>query len=253
MSLMIFHRFHLKRLINYQYPSIGISNFTWYTAYTQFLLEDERRHFFDCYHHIDYFFALAGSSEPSWGRKGNKTFGFFARAPHREAVHQIRAALNPDGHKTIVFFGLGMKIDVGDMASYKIWDSKNCVFIVSSNTAVEKPNIYKIPYDDTESQNYIAASDFVISKPGWGTVAEAVSFHKPLILVTRDNMQEDINTIEYLQKIKRCELVDWKNMREFQITEKLLKKIKEQISKDREECSEKVVHAVVDEIRSIME
>lgn len=234
-------------------PSIGLSNFTWYTAYSQFLSEDERQPFFDCYHNMEYFFALAGSREPLWGRKENKTFGFFARTPQREAVHRIRAALNPDGHKTIVFFGLGMKIEVGDLASCKIWDSKNCVFIVSSNTAVDRPNIYKIPYDDTESQNYIAASDVVISKPGWGTVAETVSFHKPLILVTRDSMQEDINTIAYLQKLKRGELVDWKDIREFQITEKLLKKMKEQINKDREKYSEKVVNEIVDEIHSIIE
>ncbi|RYL86666.1 glycosyltransferase [Sporolactobacillus sp. THM19-2] len=234
-------------------PSIGLSNFTWYTAYAQFLTEDIRQPFFDCYHHMDYFLALAGSREPSWGRRGNETFGFFARTPQRETVHRIKAVLNPDGNQTIVFFGLGMKIDVGDLASCKIWDSPNCVFIVSSNTEVDRSNIYKIPYDDTESQNYIAASDLVISKPGWGTIAEAVSFNKPLILITREIMQEDINTIAYLQKRKRCELVDWKDMSEFQITDELRKKIKEQISKDREKCSEEVVSSIVDEINLIME
>jgi len=192
---------------------------------------------------------LSGCRELSWGSKENKTFGFFARTPQKDAVRRIRAALNPDGHKTIVFSGLGMTIDVGELASWKIWDSQNCASIVSSNTKVDKLNIYKIPYDDTGSQNYIAASDLVISKPRWETVAEAVSLHKPLILVTRTNMQEDINTIEYLQKHKRCELVDWQDMNQLQITGEILEKMKAQIGQDQEENSEEVVN----EIRLIIE
>ncbi|WP_354326942.1 glycosyltransferase [Sporolactobacillus kofuensis] len=82
-----------------------------------------------------------------------------------------------------------------------------------------------MPVEETESQNYIAASDYVISKPGWGTIAEAVTANKPLILVTRNSMQEDKNTSEYLKNNGGCELVPWENLKEFEITAALQYKL----------------------------
>lgn len=209
-------------------PSIGISNFTWATAYEDLLTGLELQPLRDCYSCMDYFFALAGSKEPLWGKKGNRSFGFFSRRPEREAVMKIRKAVNPLGSKTIVFFGLGMKIDTENLASYRLWHSKNCVFLVSSNTKIKGSDIHQIPANDTESQNYVAASDIILTKPGWGTVAEAVSYNKFLILVTRDQMPEDTHTIQVLQNDGGCELVGWENMKNFEITADLLKKLESQ-------------------------
>ncbi|MDF2911580.1 MAG: hypothetical protein K0Q56_2461 [Sporolactobacillus laevolacticus] len=232
-------------------PSIGLSNFTWFTAYRDLLSDADLCHFYNCYKDIDYFFALAGSNEPEWGRKGNKTFDFFSRSPHMEAVHKIRKSINPSGAQTIVFFGLGMKIDAGNLSAYKLWSSPNCVFLVSHNMNIEGENIHKIPADETESQNYIAASDVVISKPGWGTIAEAVSCHKPLILVTRDDMQEDKNTIHYLQNNGGCSLVEWEELREFEVTSDLKRKLEKQQRRPVRD-SEEVLNDLVGEIKAIL-
>ncbi|SFG75584.1 glycosyltransferase [Sporolactobacillus nakayamae] len=232
-------------------PSVGISNFTWYTAYKDLLPVADLQPVYECYSSMDYFFALAGSSEEAWGRKGNRSFGFFSRNPQDEAVDKIRKALNPTGDKTIVFFGLGMKIDAGNLAAYKLWSSRNCVFLVSSNTNIEGDIIHKIPADDTESQNYIAASDVVISKPGWGTVSEAVSFNKPLILVTRQKMQEDRNTIEYLKTNVGCELVDWESLKEFEVTADVLEKLNKQKQRAGVD-SEEVLNVIVEEVCGVL-
>jgi hypothetical protein len=69
------------------------------------------------------------------------------------------------------------------------------LFLVSGNTAVEGKYIVKIPEDVTETQNYIAACDPVISKPGWGNVSEAVRSERPLLVIERGFMREDQNTI----------------------------------------------------------
>jgi len=232
-------------------PSIGISNFTWYTAYKELLPDADLKPLYNCYTSMDYFFALAGSRERVWGRMGSKSFGFFSRSPQVEVVHKIRKTVNPTGDKTIVFFGLGMKIDAGNLAAYKLWSSLNCVFLVSSNTNIEGDNIYKIPIDDTESQNYIAACDIVISKPGWGTVSEAVSFNKPLILVTPQKMQEDRNTIEYLKTNDGCELVEWKAMKEFEVTADVLEKLNKQKQRAGVD-SEEVLNVIVEEVCGIL-
>jgi UDP-N-acetylglucosamine transferase subunit ALG13 len=231
--------------------SVGMSNFTWHTAYKDLLPDAELQPLYECYSSMDYFFALAGSKEEAWGKIGNRSFGFFSRSPQSEAVHKIRKTVNPTGDKTIVFFGLGMKIDAGNLAAYKLWSSRNCVFLVSSNTNIKGDNIYKIPADDTESQNYIAASDIVISKPGWGTVSEAVSCNKPLILVTRQKMQEDKNTIEYLKNNGGCELVEWEAMKEFEITADLLERLNKQKQRLGVD-SEEVITAIVDEICGVL-
>ena len=94
-----------------------------------------------------------------------------------------------------------------------MWDSPNCVFLVSSNVQVNRQNVIQIPADYSESQNYIAASDLVISKAGWGMIGEAVSAKVPLLILNRPSMQEDRNTIEYLMSKQLCELIDWEEFK----------------------------------------
>lgn len=212
-------------------PSVGISNFTWYTAYRDLLSEEELEPLFDCYSRMDCFFNLAGSSERPWGREKNRTFGFFPRSPESDEVRRILMQVNPLNKRKVIFFGLGMGIETGNLADYPLWKSEDCVFIVSNRTAVGGDNIYSIPGNYNESQNYIAASDLVISKPGWGTVAEAISFNKPLILVTRDHMREDQNTLDYLRTRNRCKLVEWQKLKDWRLTPRILDNLEKQREK----------------------
>ncbi|MBO9130018.1 glycosyltransferase [Bacillus sp. 165] len=187
-------------------PSIGVSNFTWYTAYQGLVSEGVLSQLYDSYRKMTMFYALAGSSEPSWGEVHK--FGFFSRTADSAEVKRIQTTLNPLGNKKLVFMPIGMKIDIGDLSDWDFWNQEGCVFIVSSNMDVSHPNVVKIPFDYTESQNYAAASDVMISKAGWGTVSEAVTNTKPLIVINR-NVQEDQNTIEYLQENGLCKVVEW--------------------------------------------
>lgn len=110
-----------------------------------------------------------------------------------------------------------MKIDVGSLEQLPIWNSPDCVFLVSSNVRVNLPNVFHIPADYLESQNYIAASDLVISKAGWGMVGEAVSSNIPLLILNRASMKEDQNTINYLKQKYLCETIEWEDFKTFQI------------------------------------
>jgi hypothetical protein len=119
---------------------------------------------------MTYYYSLAGSQE-QWDIKTNE-YGFFSRGEDLNEVERIRKNVNPNGNLRIVFLGLGMKKEVGTLVQLPIWASPNCVFLVSSNVHVDRPNVYQIPSDYLESQNYIAASDLVISKAGWGMIGE---------------------------------------------------------------------------------
>jgi uncharacterized protein (TIGR00661 family) len=211
-------------------PSIGISNFTWYTAYQglipELLLEPLKK----AYKKMTFFFSLAGSQEPDWGMKGTKQFGFFARKLDSNEVNRIRKFVNPTGEKYVVFFGLGMKINIEQLERLPIWNSSNCTFIVSSNVKVKRENVFAIPEDYIESQHYIAAADFVISKSGWGIVSEAVCTHKPLLILDRQTMKEDQNTISYLKKHELCQTITWNELHHFVIDEALIQKMRSQNS-----------------------
>jgi len=213
-------------------PSIGISNFTWHIVYQGLIPDCLLGPLKEAYEKMSYFFALAGNNEPDWGRKGNYSFGFFTRTVDKNEVNRIRELVNPTGEKTVVFFGLGMKSSVTSLIGLPLWDSPNCVFLISSNVPVRRPNVFPIPRDYTESQNYIAAADLVISKPGWGTLSEAVCAHRPLLLLDRPAMKEDQHTISFLTKNRLCRTITWSGIKQLVIDGTLIKGMRNHDSPD---------------------
>jgi uncharacterized protein (TIGR00661 family) len=208
-------------------PAIGISNFTWYTAYLGLINEKDLTCFRNAYLNMEYFFKLAGSNENDWITVQNESFGFISRNPTIENVAEIVQRVNLKRNKIIVYFGLGMKVDI-NLNELKLWDNESCVFLVSNNVDIELPNVYKIPENYTESQNYIAASDLVISKAGWGTVSEGILNSKPLLILDRNEMNEDKNTISYLQDINHVNTFKWDELSDLVINPSLLEELNRQ-------------------------
>lgn len=204
-------------------PSVGISNFTWYTAYEGLLSPESLNTYKKAYEKMSHFFKLAGQNERNWGSKVSY-FNFFARRTNSLKVEEIKNIINPKKNKQVIFFGLGMKINNLDINNLPLWESKDTVFITSSNVNVNKPNVYSIPSDDTESQNYIAASDLVISKAGWGTISEAVVNNIPLLLIDRKELKEDQNTISFIKEYNLGKLIEWDEFSSYKQEETLNKK-----------------------------
>ncbi|MGL5049102.1 MAG: hypothetical protein ACRC6E_00535 [Fusobacteriaceae bacterium] len=59
----------------------------------------------------------------------------------------------------------------------------------------------KLSVDILDTQNYIAASELLIAKAGWGTLGEGVIDKTPMILLERDGFLEDMSIIKELKKI----------------------------------------------------
>lgn len=198
--------------------SLGISNFTWYTAYQDMLEKSDLNQLRAAYAQMDHFISLAGCAEPQWGRKCRIDTEFFCRIPDLQEVERIREQFNPGGDQKIVFFGLGRSIQVDNWSTMDLWDSENCVFIVSSNMDIDHPNVIQIPDQYTESQNYVAAADLVITKPGWGTVCEAVELNKPLILLNRSHFYEDRHTIAAVPTDHPMYLMSWEEIQQMKLS-----------------------------------
>jgi len=217
--------------------SVGVSNFTWYTAYQAMLDESLLAPLYEAYARMDYYIGLQGVDEPDWGVHGSMQAGFFSREVDWSEANAIRKAINPDNNKTIVYCGIGMSIFLHDLMSWKLWDDPSLQFIVSSNMKVQRPNVIAIPSSYTESQNYVAASDIVISKPGWSTVSEAVVLNKPLILLTRHTMKEDENTIRSLPEQLPLYMADWEQLRTGEVHQEISSM---HIQKHRSESNETI-------------
>jgi uncharacterized protein (TIGR00661 family) len=200
-----------------QIPSIGISNFTWYTAYQGIIDEELLGVFRDSYQKMNYFFALAGSNEMVSEKTKVFHYGFFSREIEPAEVRRITKEINPDQNKKVVFVGLGMKIGDLKLEDLPLWDSDNTVFIVSSNVQINRENVFKIPEEYTESQNYVAASNLIISKAGWGIIGEAIVNHVPFLIIERQSMKEDQNTINYVNEVYNSNKISWEQFRDFTI------------------------------------
>lgn len=175
-------------------PSIGISNFTWFTAFLDLVSLELIAPLRSSYEKMDYFFALVGNNEQNI--KATQQFGFYSRRVDQNELDNIRSKIGIN--KKLVFLGLGMKMDLNELQNLPIWNSPNIHFIASSNLNIDHPNVSIIEKDYIETQNYIAACDLVITKAGWGTVAESVVAGVPLLIIEREGMKEDQNTIDYL-------------------------------------------------------
>ncbi|MGF7046303.1 hypothetical protein J2T13_000779 [Paenibacillus sp. DS2015] len=220
-------------------PSIGISNFTWYTGYGDALEESYLALLKQAYDKMDYFISLAGSREPSWGRKGTLEVDFYSREVDIEESHRIRKRLNAYGDKIVIYFSIGMSIHIADIVEMEMWNDEQCMFIVSSNVDIQGANIMRIPSTYTESQNYMDASDLVITKPGWSTISEAYQLRKPVVLLDRGCMPEDRNTIEAVRNKLAIHLVKWEEL-------KTMKNIKEEHSTLSNSFKEHSMHVDVD-------
>lgn len=208
-------------------PSVGLSNFTWYTAYQEMLEESWLQPLYDAYCHMDYFISLPGANEPPWGRHGYLSAGFYCRAPQRREIAKMRQRYYAELNQLTVFFALGMDVSAGDLMDMELWrGDAACRVIVSSNMRIQGDGIIRIPPLYTESQNYLSLADIVITKPGWGTVSEAVCGNKPLLLLERNSFVEDRNMEAALAAGRHPHrMIDWEQLKRTAVTSELVNAI----------------------------
>ncbi len=63
-------------------------------------------------------------------------------------------------------------------------------------TATGNAIVVQLPVETFDTHNYLAASDIVITKAGWGTISEALLSKRNLVLIDREGVLEDTENIE---------------------------------------------------------
>ena len=177
-------------------PTTFISNFTWIEQYEHLGIDEniinKFRVSYSCINKfIQYDLCLAKDyinvTEVYEG-------GFVCREIDNLKVDEIKAK-----------YGNSIFITCGKSASLNCINIKNFSGTIFTTSGIDiitnkECNIVQLPVDILDTQNYIAASDIVISKAGWGTIAEAIIGHTNLVLIERPSAKEDTFNIEKIKE-----------------------------------------------------
>lgn len=174
-----------------------ISNFTWYQQYkflnlNSFILEK----YLELDRKIDnlYLYPLHLNFSHITPKKVIE-MEFICREINCNRVSEIKKQYGKS-----IFISCGKSAELGKI---KILNFDGTVF-VTSGLEVENPQgvVINLPVDTLDTHNYLAASELIISKAGWGTVAEGVCADVPMVLLERDGVLEDTHIIREMKKIK---------------------------------------------------
>ena len=81
-------------------------------------------------------------------------------------------------------------------------------FIITKGINLIGPNVLRLPDKTINTQDYIAASRYVIAKGGWSTVSEILLQHKMCCLLKRGYNSEDETTECYLERRHHCIMIE---------------------------------------------
>lgn len=181
-------------------PSIGISNFTWhYIFYNLFGDTPETERIEEAYRHANFALVLPFNEEMTLFNE-RKEISFVSReiTSDRKAMRR-KCGIADD--KLLVYLGVGRSFDSSFLGNIKELGSNKVTFLASSNAELPFEDVIGIPSNETETQNYIAMCDLVVSKTGYSTASEAIRAKVPLFMFKREGYKEDgliANAIEDL-------------------------------------------------------
>lgn len=198
-------------------PSVLITNFTWVEIYKEYLPKELVAPFRASYQMVDRVlnYELKNPVMKEMLPDGVPV-GLVCRPFDDIKMQRIRD--NYD--KPIVFVSIGCSND-GIEGSIEVGHLPY-QFITTSGMNLEGDNVTCLPKDVPDSHNYVAASDFCITKAGWSTVAEILLAGKPMAVLERDTVAEDRMTIEELEKLHACVKISVEELQDMSVVLKRL-------------------------------
>ena len=171
---------------------IAISNFTWhYIFYNLFGDTPATERIKEAYQCADMALVLPFNEDMDFLKfKKKKEINLVSREISVDRG-DMRRKCGVSDDELLVYVGVGISFDSSYMRGMKKIDMPDVKFLVSSNAELPFGEVIKIPTNETETQNYIAMCDLVVSKTGYGTVSEAVRAKIPMFLLKREGFKED--------------------------------------------------------------
>lgn len=173
--------------------SILITNFTWIEIYKEYLSKEIVSEYIECYRLADkaLFYELYIEDMKSYV-KNYEEISLCSRDFNFEKVDKIK-----DGFKKkLVYISVGRSVELKDKIDVSNLDY---TFVVTDGIKLKGHNVYYLGKETSNTQDYLMASDFVITKAGWGTISEALLGKKKIAVLSRKSVAEDRNTIKKLK------------------------------------------------------
>lgn len=173
--------------------SVLISNFIWTDIYKGIIEGNIIKKFNQMYDLVDYVFYYPLSTKNIRSLKNSQSFGFSVREYDIRNIDRIKQKHN----KPIIYFSLGRSVDIDIEINV---DNLPFDFYFTEGINITGQNAFRLEKSTVNTHDYIGASDLVITKAGWSTVAEAICSKKPMLVLERKDNSEDMNTIENLNR-----------------------------------------------------
>lgn len=175
--------------------SVLISNFTWVDIYKEYFKSEIYDEYRKCYELADrkFLYSLYIDSMKTY-LKNFEEVGLCCRSFDEEKVKKIIR----EHRKKVVFISVGKSVNLKSVVNVGNLDYD---FIVTKGINLKGNNVTYLPIDITNTQDYIKASDYIITKAGWGTIAEVLCAGKKCAVLSRDSIAEDRNTIKQLKNM----------------------------------------------------
>lgn len=171
--------------------SVFISNFTWVEIYKELFEENVYEDYLNCYQeaNLAFIYPLAGSIKNYF--KNTQEVSLSCRNFQDQNVQRIKGKYD----KHTVYFSVGRSVALENEINL---EGLNYHFLYTEGVKLKGKNTEFLPIDIDNTHDYIKAVDYVITKAGWGTVAEAICANKPMLVLRRDEVVEDRVTLQKL-------------------------------------------------------
>lgn len=223
-------------------PLQYIGNFTWTELYREHLPEKIWNAYAKEYRKLQHVMLYALHDQEMLEFLGDASdiqeVSVQCRPFDRCAARQIR-----EKHKKpLVFVALGMS------ASFKKEINVEQLpydFIVNDGVPLSGSNVIRLDWSVKNTQDYVLASDYVISKAGWGTIAEALLARKPMALFARDTVLEDRTSIAILESQKLAVRIEENELEEIPSVIERMKKLSEEGFAKYHDSSEEIAKQIL--------
>lgn len=172
-------------------PSIAISNFTWLDQYKQIFESDRLLDLEQAYNAASSALILPFNMEMAGIRTNRKKeISLVFRQPTR-GIMTLRSQYRPLKDKRLMF----VRAEGGSLAyslSLDRWKVPHSVIIVTGSRNVEglDKRIFRIPATEANHQDFVMASELIVTKAGYSILSEAVAARIPLILIETGGFPE---------------------------------------------------------------
>ncbi|MEO0407526.1 MAG: hypothetical protein AAF289_09270, partial [Cyanobacteria bacterium P01_A01_bin.135] len=118
-------------------------------------------------------------------------------------LHSAARGVDAGQADMLVFGGLGLaQIPYARLQRFDNWQ-----FITFDRKAPELPNLLKVTDPQYRPVDMLPLCDFIVSKPGYGTFAEACLQDVPIVTITRDGFAEAPVLIEGIRQVAHHQVI----------------------------------------------